>query len=156
MNQPDAKKELQEFCDPKYSGYLGDVMSNAQAVDRAIDGWALALEKAVTPISPAISPAALAGAVAAFKAAAVGMYASGAVFSAAVAAFAVQIGLGMNNPVLNPPLGYTATPPAAIFIPTSASPVHETACDQMAAQLVAWLETGTATDNFTGNTVNWS
>lgn len=156
MNQPDAKKELQKFCDPDYSGYLGDVANNAQAVDRAIDGWAAALEKAVTPISPAISPAALAGAVAAFRAAAVGMYASGAVFSAAVAAFATQIGLGMANPVLNPPLGYAAVPPPSIFIPTSASPVHETACDQMAAQLIAWLETGTATDNSTGDTVDWA
>lgn len=147
MNQPDAKIELQKFCDPEYSGYLGDVTSNAQAVDRAIDGWAEALEKAVTPISPASST--VAAAKAAFLAAAVGMYASGAVFSAAVAAFAAELGNGMS--------GYTATPPPTTFVPTSASPVHETACDQMSTQLVAWLATGTATliaPPFT--TVNWS
>jgi len=156
MNQPDAKKELQKFCDPNYVDYLGDVTSNAQAIDRAIDGWAEALEKAVTPISPAVTPLVVAGAKAAFKAAAVGMYASGAVFSAAVAAFASQIALGMADPAVNPPLGYSATPPASVFIPSSVSTNHATACDEMAAQLVAWLGTGTATDNFTGNTVNWT
>lgn len=147
MNQPDAKKELQKFCDPEYADYLGNVASNAQATSRAIDGWAEALEKAVTPISPASST--VAAAKAAFQAAAVGMYASGAVFSAAVAAFAATLGGGMT--------GYTATPPAALFVPTAVSTNHADACGEMATQLVAWLGTGTATligPPFT--TVNWT
>ena len=147
MNQPDAKKELQKFCDPGYVDYLGDVTSNAQATTRAIDGWAEALEKAVTPISPASTT--VAAAKAAFQAAAVGMYASGAVFSAAVAAFASVLGGGMT--------GYSTVPPPTVFIPTAVSTNHADACGEMATQLIAWLATGTATllgPPFT--TVNWS
>lgn len=144
MNQPGAKSELQKFLDPDYVDYLGDVTSTAEATSRAIDGWANALEKAVIPISPASTT--LASAKLAFKAAAVGMYASGAIFSLAVAAFAQELGNGMT--------GYVATPPPTLFVPSSSSTVHADACGDMATQLIAWLATGTATDGIT--TVNWS
>lgn len=147
MNQPACKEELQKFCDPEFADYLGDVTSNQQAIDRAIDGWADALEQMCTPILPVSST--VAAAKAAFKAAAVGMYISGAVFSAAAATFASVMSAGMA--------GYSVTQPTFTLIPVFAGDNHELMCDAFATQVQAWLATGTATllvPPFT--VVNWS
>ena len=63
------KTNLQKFCDPEYSGYLGDVPNTTVAISRAIDGWADALENGFIAITPVSSS--LIAAVAAFKTAAV-------------------------------------------------------------------------------------
>jgi len=142
-----CKNYLREGFDPLYSGYLGDVVSVADGIDRGIETWSKAIYECAKAVIPA-STAALA-AQSAFESAAVGMYASGAVFSAAVAAFAAALGGGM--------VGYTSTPPGAAFIPVSINQVHEDMCADFSTQLIAWLQTGTATLIAPPNTVsNWS
>ena len=147
-----VKTELQKFCDPEYSGYLGNVPDFDTAKQRAIDGWASALEVGFTAITP-ISTSLLA-AKSAFQAAAVGMHISGAVFQAAINAFFATLATGM----LVPGPAVSSTPPPGVYLPVSAGPSHETMCSDFAIQLTAFAQNGTATLNIPPifPTVNWS
>lgn len=146
------KTELQKFCDPEYSGYLGDVPDVETAKQRAIDGWADALEVgflAIVPVSTSV-----AAAKSAFKAAAVGMHISGAVFPGAVNAFFSVLATGM----LVPGPAVSSTPPAGLYIPTSVGPSHETMCQDFATQLTLFATGGSAVLNIPPifPTVQWS
>lgn len=128
--------ELRAFCDPSYAGYLGDVTSNAEGISRVINGWADALAACVA----AIVPVSVSGPAAksAFIAAATPLNCAPGWQVPSCAAFASALAAGML------PL-YTGTPPASSFIPASSSLIHQVACIEMANELLAWFQTGTAT-----------
>jgi hypothetical protein len=149
LNQAAAKTELRKFMDRNFADYIGDAIDKQDSIDKAIISWKNAFEKCCEFISPASGS--LSTALAAFEAAADGMYLdpAGAVFQAACAAFATQLGLGMT--------GYTATPPAEPFIPIGGDPSNaELSCDFKATQMVEWLKTGVATNIVTSTPESWS
>jgi hypothetical protein len=149
LNQSDAKIELRKFMDRNFVDYIGDAIDKQDSIDKSIASWKNALEKCCEFISPASST--LIAALSAFESAAAAMYLdpTGAVFQAACEAFASTLGSGMA--------GYTATPPATPFIPAGGDPSNaELSCDFKAAQLVAWLKTGKATNIVTTVEEDWA
>ena len=149
LNQAAAKIELRKFMDRNFGDYIGDAIGKQDSIDKSIAAWKNAFEKCCEFISPASST--LTTALAEFETAANGMYLdpTGAVFQAACAAFATQLGLGMT--------GYTATPPAEPFIPTGGDPSNaELSCDFKVTQMVEWLKTGVATNIVTSTPESWS
>jgi hypothetical protein len=135
-------EELQKFCDRNYVDYVGDAPDNDAAVTQTKEGWAEALYIGARFVSPP-STTALA-ARAAFVTAALGMHLdpTGAVFQAAAAAFADELGQGMVDGLSV--VSYTAPP--GLLIPTGL-PTDDAAASSaaMAASTIDWFETGTAT-----------
>lgn len=134
------KTELQKFCDPEYSGYLGNVPDVETAKQRAIDGWANALEAGFTSVVPPSTT--VASAKSAFKVAAVGMHLTAATFPAAVNTFFAALAVGMASPSI-----VSGIPPVGTYIPTSANSVHEAMCADFATQLTVFATGGTAIVN---------
>ena len=149
LDQAAAKTELRKFMDPKFFDYQGDAVSKQDSIEKAINAWKRALQKSCESISP--SSTTLSSATEAFVTAAEGMHLdpSGAIFQAACASFATQLGNGM--------VGYTAIPPLAPFIPIGGDTSNaELSCDFKATQLVQWLKNGKATNIASGVVVSWS
>jgi len=157
MSLINAKADFVKYFSPGDPSYVGDITtSGAQAridaANRVRTAWKEALETKLPGIVPASSS--VSAAVSAFESAYDGE--TLASFQAAMSAMASSLGSGMADVTLNPPLGYSATPPAALFLPTTTTDNYDTLCQELDTQLDTWLKTGTATNNSTSATVNWS
>jgi len=141
-----AIDKFQEFCDPEFAGYLGDVADGAEGKLRAREGWREVLLVKFASITPSILPPVADAAVDAFFAAWDGQ--TFALFQAGLAAACDIVAAGM--------LGHDSTPPATPHIPAGTGPTHALMSAQLDGGLTAWLQTGTAINLSTTLSENWS
>ncbi|WP_016753883.1 hypothetical protein [Leptospira santarosai] len=126
------KSELEKFCNPHSSNYVGDPQTRTEAIQKANQGWGNALYECAKNITPTSTTAQ--AAKDAFMAIVGAEIMTLEILQQAANQFALKLGQGMT--------GYNATPPPSHLTLNSSATDYDSNCSQVANQVCNWLRTG--------------